>query len=229
MTTGEKIKAARKAAKPPMTQRDLASKLGLSFQTVSQWERGERNPKIETLGKIANALDTSPRDLCGDDMLSLYELSRTVEETSSLLSSFADTMQQAYAFAGFPKDLQAVKSIMLLSGYDLAVSAGEYYLVTQRGRYHLTEEQAAELLNSSVQYVEYLCVRLEKELQEISRHQRSDTSSTSPPHDYIDMLDKRDHEGQQKALERVEELMEIPKYQRTETPPAGAEKPTEDK
>ncbi len=35
--------------------------------------------------------------------------------------------------------------------------------------------------------------------------------------------------GQQKAVERVEELTEIPKYRREETPPAGAEKPTEDK
>ena len=34
-------------------------------------------------------------------------------------------------------------------------------------------------------------------------------------------------EGQQKAVERVEELTEIPKYQRPDAPPAATEAPTE--
>ncbi len=54
MTTGELIKAARKKA--GMTQAELAQKLGISYVGVSQWERGLRNPKIETLNRIAAAL-----------------------------------------------------------------------------------------------------------------------------------------------------------------------------
>ena len=42
-----------------MTQRDLAEKLDVTEVTVSRWLNGERDPSIETLNKIAKALDTS--------------------------------------------------------------------------------------------------------------------------------------------------------------------------
>lgn len=55
MTTGQRIKEARKSA--GMTQRELGQKLGLSFQSVAQWESDLRNPKYETLLKIAVVLE----------------------------------------------------------------------------------------------------------------------------------------------------------------------------
>lgn len=64
MTTGERIKAARKAA--GMTQAELAAKLEISYVGVSQWERDLRNPKRETLRRIAEALGVSEFDLSDD-------------------------------------------------------------------------------------------------------------------------------------------------------------------
>lgn len=55
VTTGERIKAARKQA--GMTQQELAEKLEISFVGVSQWESGRRNPKESTLARIADVLD----------------------------------------------------------------------------------------------------------------------------------------------------------------------------
>lgn len=63
MVTGKRIKEARKAT--GMTQADLAKKLGIPFQSVSQWERGTRSPKYETLRRIADALGVSWLDLAG--------------------------------------------------------------------------------------------------------------------------------------------------------------------
>lgn len=57
MTTGERIKAARINA--GLTQRELAERLNVSFVNISQWENGVRNPKIETLQRIADALGIS--------------------------------------------------------------------------------------------------------------------------------------------------------------------------
>ena len=54
MTTGQLIKAARKKKK--MTQAELAEKLNISYVGVSQWENGIRNPKYDTIRKIADAL-----------------------------------------------------------------------------------------------------------------------------------------------------------------------------
>ena len=68
MAVGSRIKAARKAA--GMTQAELAEKLDLPFQSVSQWERGYRNPKYDTLNRISNALGC-PVELLIDDPASI--------------------------------------------------------------------------------------------------------------------------------------------------------------
>lgn len=61
MTTGQLIRAARKRAK--MTQAELAEKLGISYVGVSQWENGIRNPKYDTIKKIATALNVDWTEL----------------------------------------------------------------------------------------------------------------------------------------------------------------------
>lgn len=57
----ERIKTARKKA--GLTQRQLGEKMGISYQAVAQWENDLRNPKIESLRAIANALEVPLRDL----------------------------------------------------------------------------------------------------------------------------------------------------------------------
>lgn len=52
--TGKQIKEARVKAK--LTQEKLAEKAGISVFTLQKYESGDRNPKIESLQKIANAL-----------------------------------------------------------------------------------------------------------------------------------------------------------------------------
>lgn len=63
MTAGQRIKAARKAA--GMTQKDLAGKLDIAYQTLAQWENDLRNPKYDTLQRIASALGIHPGELMG--------------------------------------------------------------------------------------------------------------------------------------------------------------------
>ncbi|MDY3014506.1 MAG: helix-turn-helix transcriptional regulator [Evtepia sp.] len=63
MTTGERIKKARKDA--GVTQKELGARLGISPQTLAQWENNLRNPKIETLQKISAALKVPVEYLIG--------------------------------------------------------------------------------------------------------------------------------------------------------------------
>lgn len=67
MTTGQKIKEARKNA--GLTQAQLADKLGVPFQSISQWERDLRKPKIESLERIADALNLNLSSFLGLDTL----------------------------------------------------------------------------------------------------------------------------------------------------------------
>lgn len=54
---GEQIAALRK--QKGMTQNDLGERLGISFQAVSKWERGETLPDTAILLDLARVLDTS--------------------------------------------------------------------------------------------------------------------------------------------------------------------------
>lgn len=72
MTIGQRIKEARLNA--GFTQKMLADELGVSFVNVSQWENGARNPKIQTLQKIANALNVTVGYLQGYDSLNAKKL-----------------------------------------------------------------------------------------------------------------------------------------------------------
>lgn len=67
MTLGEKIKHIRK--EKGLTQKELGDRLGgISQQQIGQWETGKANPKIETLKKIADALDMLLFEFLDDDL-----------------------------------------------------------------------------------------------------------------------------------------------------------------
>ncbi len=55
MNVGERIRAIR--IKKGMTQQAVADAIGITYQNISQYERGIRKPKSSTLRKIAQALD----------------------------------------------------------------------------------------------------------------------------------------------------------------------------
>lgn len=64
MTTGQLIKAARRKA--GMTQEELGKKIGVSGSSMAQWENDLRNPKLDTLQRIAAALGVPVQDLISD-------------------------------------------------------------------------------------------------------------------------------------------------------------------
>ena len=63
MQTGKRISNYRKEKN--MTQTELADKLNISFQAVSNWERGESMPDISKLPELARILNVSIDDILG--------------------------------------------------------------------------------------------------------------------------------------------------------------------
>ena len=66
MNTAEMIVKARKTA--GLTQKEVASAMGISPQALAQYEKGRRLPKPATLRRIAEAIGCSLPELVGDDM-----------------------------------------------------------------------------------------------------------------------------------------------------------------
>ena len=64
-SVGRKISVLRK--KRGITQMELANRLGLSFQAVSNWERGVAMPDIGNLKLLAQILETTIDDILGDE------------------------------------------------------------------------------------------------------------------------------------------------------------------
>lgn len=172
MTIGEFIKQIRQQL--GMTQKELAAKVGISYQQLSQYERGARSPKSETLDKIVEAMG-----FYFPEFMRMYygALSRIEEEDREILDSVAPSAKEQLEPA-----LAALRQLMNANGYDLSRTRGEYYLVGKDGAYRLTEDQLQSLLNGTVQYVESLCKMLEST---ISRYPDNivppDTGSSEPP------------------------------------------------
>lgn len=65
MTLGQKIKQARMQAN--LTQKDLADKLSVTFQTVSKWESDTNEPDLTTLRAIAKTTKVSLEYLISEE------------------------------------------------------------------------------------------------------------------------------------------------------------------
>jgi transcriptional regulator with XRE-family HTH domain len=62
-----RLRSAREAMHPPVTQRDVATRLGVSYSAVNLWEQGKAFPKIQFLGDISKWFSISVDWLIGVD------------------------------------------------------------------------------------------------------------------------------------------------------------------
>lgn len=67
MNIGEKIRDARK--KQNWSQTVLAGKIGVTLQTISRWEKGDREPKASEVRSLAKSLEISVSDLLEENNL----------------------------------------------------------------------------------------------------------------------------------------------------------------
>ena len=74
---GEKIKKYRK--EKGLTQKKLGELCGINEANIRKYELGKANPKIETIEKIANALETTADELRGIKRDIAYNVDEIVE------------------------------------------------------------------------------------------------------------------------------------------------------
>lgn len=71
MTVGEKIKSIRLSKN--LTQKELGKLCGMADSAIRRYELGGANPKLETLKRIASALNVGLDEFMTDSELSLFE------------------------------------------------------------------------------------------------------------------------------------------------------------
>lgn len=124
---GENLKRLRK--EKDLTQENLADFLGVAYQTVSKWERGENYPDITTLISISLFFNISIDDLLGVDKvqkeqkineyLKLYD-DMKIKDLSLTFSKFQEAVKE------FPGDFRILIRYMELLYEVKGFVQGEY-------------------------------------------------------------------------------------------------------
>lgn len=60
---GERLRTIR--TRRLLTQKELAAKVGVRWQTISEIESGRQQPRFSTIRALAAALDVEPSELTG--------------------------------------------------------------------------------------------------------------------------------------------------------------------
>lgn len=86
---GEKIISERKKCK--LSQEDLAEKLGITRQTISNWELNETSPDLKQASKLCDIFNLSLDELTGKENVILTKLDKT-ESNSKLIIKLVKTV-----------------------------------------------------------------------------------------------------------------------------------------
>ncbi len=129
---GANIMKARKAK--GYTQMSLADELGVSFQAVSNWERGQTCPDIANLSELSRVLDISIDELLGNRRAA--QITKDIAEDKTPELEPEELAQVAPLLTEEQADKAAGKKIRMTDLMTLAPFASEEFL-TRQARKHL--------------------------------------------------------------------------------------------
>jgi transcriptional regulator with XRE-family HTH domain len=89
----ERMKATRKAKKK--TQDEVADAIGVSKYTVSDWERGLKQPGILNILNYCNFLGITLDELLGMEKRQIFSVEFTEEERNVILSLFDECQRES--------------------------------------------------------------------------------------------------------------------------------------
>lgn len=101
-----------------ITQFELAEKIGKTKNVISNWERGDNSPDIDSVEKICVALDVTPNQLFGWERNEEFEkYRRELEEKRAKLNELR--AQQADLQDQIDKLLESVKMVEVIKNEEV--------------------------------------------------------------------------------------------------------------
>ncbi len=150
MQTGDLIKKARTNA--GVTQAELAERLGITPQAVSQYERGIKNPKLETIRRIAEALGVLVPDLYPEGMQAMPILdwmeSKGIPIVSGPSEAYWESLKQTKAEQN-SKEEQLLNHFRTLNDNGQNVAVERVQELTEIPRYQLKPAPAQTVPNAA--------------------------------------------------------------------------------
>lgn len=161
MDFSERLKAMRK--KKGLTQKELADALGIPYQGISQYERGIRNPKYQTVEKIARTLNCQLSELLDSKEHAHMIIDNVIEsgdlEDDSILDAFDEIehpgiIVQRYTrfITEHPHLMQTLKEI----GIELEII--DWYRIRIKHNYQESEEITSDLMSDlELLHEDFIC------------------------------------------------------------------------
>lgn len=187
MTTGELIREARK--KKGLTQRELGDLLGMSDVGVAQWEKGLRNPRLETRQRIAKVLDIDITMLMSDS------------EKADYFNLFG-TEQERVQLA-----LTEIKNGIVSKTKKVQEYGGIATQEKKRGwAFDMAHEMADKFYVPVDSILEEICLDTIPEL--------APGEAPSKTNEILALLDMLNADGYEAVLRHIRELVQIPAYKK---------------
>lgn len=220
-TLGERIKLYRKAS--GKTQSELGELCGVNPANLRKYESGRQNPKYETLERIARALDSavyiiySPEDFAADymvksgilsrwfDEISIEEAKRSAINPDEILGELLDTSIHDLSAHGHDKF-----TLYSHTRCEEAVQANQNDTLNGSALTAIPDDKAGDLA-----YFARLCISAGNTLD-------AGGATLAQVERLLQDFNKLTPIGREKALERVHELTEVPRYTFPAVTPAPA-------
>lgn len=185
---GQNIKKIR--LNKNMTQKQLGDLCGMADSAIRRYENGGANPKIETLGKIAQALNVSIGDLDPSYSYMTHDKDETLKIISQL-NQFIEKIPEMNASDESKKE-NIYKAQKLVEDFKSLVNIIDIAILADKGKKAMeTEKQALiESIQAAEKEIEDMCLFVFRQLN----------------------LD-----GQEKVIQYAADIIQIPKYQKSDT------------
>lgn len=152
MTVGENIKRIRK--EKGLTQKKLGELCNIDEANIRKYENGKQKPKIETLQKIATALDVPIIELKDD--LSLF-IDKTITQIDSHMKMLKEYELLNHKFNEIGCSIEAVNIY------------GDVVITFPDGKIEVTKQQLLDLNKQNCDYLKFQLEQLKKENAENSK------------------------------------------------------------
>ena len=209
MKFNERLKMVRK--ENGLTQAELAERVGISINSVRLYESGKVTPKIGTMIKIADIFGMSINDfLSGDSYPEKLIDERIFFAEREIVSRIRRNIKfERYNNPDCKIDNQRIKEWI----FDLVPDISKKYALPEETLKNASDRLAWNATD----------IHLATDIDDLPEHHRQ----------VIDLMDTLNEVGQRVAVARIEELSQIPKYQKhaagdnTQSAGAGDEKDPE--
>lgn len=185
-----------------MTQLELAKAAGIAVNSLRLYESNKRQPRIEQLNAIAKALGTSPTYLLGamndEGTIDLGLVALEIAELTGVEAVFAE---------------EVLKSM----NPPYPISAEDFQKIIKETRVRSMREKMKQYLDKEEDEIPREDgLNLGKLLADSFAEEKIISDIDLTAERIKQSLSKLNNAGRREAIKRVEELTEIPKYQKTQ-------------